>query len=135
MNKFILALFTMIHLGAAQLVFAEKAAPSAPVQSVASIDMENPPFWLFSFEEFSDLQEEQKSFYITNLHSKLSKVPSLKQKTKVQLSDALQTENSWDQIRRKVYEFCQKKSALKTCEGLADVRLQALDIRSVKPTK
>lgn len=135
MKKSLLVLLALIHFGASQLAFAEKKVTATPKPSstATAIDMYAPPFWVSIYEEYSELHEKQKSYYLKNLLPVLHKVPALKKMTDVQLLDASMTAESWNKMRVKVYEFCQRKSNKKTCEELADVRIKMLEILSQRP--
>lgn len=128
MKYFFLAV--IINIFAAGLAFASKEIFPSQESDSSPINMAEPPFWMSSYDEFNDLKKSQKDFYLENLLYALPRIPSLRGKTKEQLNEASEWYQSWNQIRKKVYEFCQDQSALKTCEEIADLRLQALDMFS-----
>lgn len=112
--------------------YAEKIELSSVVAPAASdeINMSEPPFWMSSYEEFKDLQQFQKDLYLEKLQPYLSKIPALDPVSKKQLLDATEWYQDWNRIRARVYRACQDKEMLKTCEEIADIRLQALDLLS-----
>jgi hypothetical protein len=112
--------------------FAEETELSSVVAPASSdeINMSEPPFWMSSYEEFKDLQQFQKDLYLEKLLPYLSKIPALDPVTKKQLQDATEWYQDWNRIRVRVYRACQDKEMLKTCEEIADIRLQALDLLS-----
>jgi len=118
-------LFSMMGVNHA---FAETSSPTP------TVDLSEPPFWMPSYEEFSDLKPDQKSFYVNTLHPALSQIPALKTKTLDQLKEAGKWQESWDYIRTKIYQFCKDKEndkeAIKTCEAIANVRTQTLAIHA-----
>lgn len=90
--------------------------------------LSEPPFWMSSYDEFNDLQDQQKKFYLQHLEPELTKVPALRDLSSRDLRQAANWYKSWDQIRNKLYKYCESNDAKKTCEGIADVRLKALDL-------
>lgn len=127
MTKIKIALLVIIlTLGELSLA-AKEILPSQEPDS-SPINMSEPPFWMSSYDEFKDLQDSQKSYYLEKLLSAMEKVPALKTKTKEDLTEASEWYQSWNQIRKKIYEYCQDQTVLKTCEDIADIRLQALDM-------
>ncbi|WP_373998924.1 hypothetical protein [Bdellovibrio bacteriovorus] len=119
---FIVVLFlSMMSMGVA------KAAESS------EIDMSAPPFWMSSYEEFKDLREEQKKFYLEKLVQEFKKVDALDKVTLHELKEAAEWTPSWNTIRRKLYVACQEKEMEKTCEEIADLRIAALEMGSPRP--
>ncbi len=96
--------------------------------STERIDMKGPPFWMSSYDEFNDLQPFQKEFYLEKLAPQLAKVPSLKKLTPGKLKDASEWYQDWGDIRRKLYVACSGKSLEKTCEDIAEIRIETLDL-------
>lgn len=92
------------------------------------IDMSVPPFWMFSYEEFSDMQQAQKDFYLEKFVPLAAKVPGLEKISKEKMKDATEWFQSWNILRRKIYESCKDPALSKTCESLADVRVDALNL-------
>jgi hypothetical protein len=111
---------------AAVVLFSMMGVNHASAETSTPVDMSAPPFWMPSYEEFSDLQPDQKSFYVNTLHPALSQIPALKTKTLDQLKEAGKWQESWDYIRTKIYQYCQNKDVKKNCEAIAQVRTQAL---------
>ena len=110
-------------------VFLIQNLQAEPEQS-SNIDLSEPPFWMFSYDEFKDLQQDQKSFYLSHIETELKTVPSLKDVTKAGLSEASQWHEGWNIIQRKFYRACQEKDHQKTCERMENLRLQALEMHS-----
>lgn len=112
--------------------YADKSNKSDIVVPAATdeINMSEPPFWMSSYEEFNDFQPEQKEFYLEKLLPYLSKIPTLDPVSKKQLKDASEWFQDWNRIRKRVYMACQDKEMFKTCEEIADIRLQTLDMLS-----
>lgn len=93
------------------------------------IDMTAPPFWMSSYEEFNDLRPDQKEFYLEKLLPVAGKVPGLEKLTKEKLKEASEWYQSWNSLRRKLYEACHGNSSLSaTCEQAADVRIAAINM-------
>ncbi|MBO9665552.1 MAG: hypothetical protein J7501_01905 [Bdellovibrio sp.] len=132
------SLVLVIALAFSLTSFAEEVAapPGAAAKDKEApgeqIDMSEPPYWMFSYEEFHDLQQMQKDLYMEKLLPNLAKVPRLDPVSKKELEDAGEWFQSWNRIQRKVYEACQDKEMLVTCEELSDIRLEALDMLSNK---
>lgn len=104
----------------------------------ADIDMSKPPFWLSSYDEMNRLRKSQKAFLVGKLDPIFESVPALKAYTKEKLQEALKDPDLWSEMRLKVYIYCADAPALKTCENLADIRLQAIDfdaITQIEPKK
>lgn len=93
-----------------------------------TINMSEPPFWMSSYDEFNDLQDDQKELYVKKLLPKLAGIPSLKETTKDQLKEASEWYQGWNSIRKKIYQYCLDTTVQTACEDIADVRLQALDM-------
>ncbi|XGC81428.1 hypothetical protein ACES2L_02880 [Bdellovibrio bacteriovorus] len=92
------------------------------------IDMSAPPFWMSSYDEFKDLRADQKEFYLQKLEVSLKAIPSLEKTSREKLNEAAEWYQTWNSIRRKLYEACQNKELLKECDQIAEIRLQALDM-------
>jgi hypothetical protein len=101
------------------------------VEPTASIDMSKPPYWLSSYAEMSRLRKSQKAFLIGKLDPIFEKIPSLKEFTKSKLQEAIKDQEKWNDLRLKVYVYCADAAAVKTCESLADTRLDAIDFDAV----
>lgn len=106
--------------------FGAKAAESG-----AGIDMSKPPYWLSSYEEMNRLRKSQKAFYIGKLDPIFEKIPSLKEFTKSKLQEAIKDQEKWSELRMKVYTYCADAAVAKTCEKLADTRLDAIDFDAI----
>lgn len=92
------------------------------------IKLSEPPFWMMSYEEYGDLQQIQKDFYNEKMTAALKKVPSLKKFSGDDMKDATEWYKSWEGVMKKLYRDCKDKSLEKTCEEIADIRLQTFDM-------
>ncbi|QLY25648.1 hypothetical protein [Bdellovibrio sp. KM01] len=119
--------FISISSLAEEVDMASSVVPAPPSDE---INMSEPPFWMSSYDEFHDLQSVQKEFYLEKLLPYLSGIPGLNPVSKKQLLEASEWYQGWNHIRKKVYVSCQDKERIKTCEEIANIRLQALDILS-----
>lgn len=131
MKRLSLSLLLIFLLSASiNILFFHKA--EAEQDQSSTIDLSEPPFWMFSYDEFKDLQNDQKSFYLGQVESELKKIPTLNSLTKDGIKEASEWSEGWDIMQRKLYRACTEKSHQKTCERLADLRVQALDMHSNK---
>nr|WP_295903293.1 hypothetical protein [uncultured Bdellovibrio sp.] len=110
----------LVMIGLLTMGFTSKAK--------AEIDMSEPPFWMPSYEEFNDLQPAQKDFYLEKFMPLVAKVPGLEKLSKEKMKDATEWFQTWNSVRRKLYEACQDSSIHATCEEIADVRIDALNM-------
>lgn len=92
------------------------------------IDMSAPPFWMSSYDEFKDLRADQKEFYLQKLEGSLKTIPGLEKTSKEKLQEAAEWYQTWNSIRRKLYEACQDKDLSKECQEISQIRIQALDM-------
>ncbi len=107
------------------------AQASGPVEQSESIDMSEPPFYMSSYDEFHDLQPEQKELYLEKLLPLMTaKIPSLEKVSKEKLQEASEWHETWNDLRKKLYESCQDKNLNEACDQIANVRLQALNLFS-----
>ncbi|MFS4460364.1 hypothetical protein [Bdellovibrio sp. HCB2-146] len=126
---FILFVF-VLNMFIAEYSSAAKVIDASVKTDESRIDFNKPPFWMFTYDEFADLNQEQKDFYLEKFLSKLKDIPLLQEVTKTELNEAAEWAASWKDLQVKLYRYCQDKQALKKCENIADVRLQALDLFS-----
>lgn len=107
----------------------EIAMADKPVITAApvTIDYSAPPFWLASYDEFKNLKQQQKAFYLGKLYPEFNKIPALKATTRGALIESSRVSDQWLEIRKKLYEYCADKSVVKTCDEIADLRVQALN--------
>jgi hypothetical protein len=96
-------------------------------------DMSEPPFLMSSYDEFSDLQKEQKESYLKELAVTLTEVPALKITDATKLDEASEWYAGWNLIRKSVYDYCEENAASKTCEKLSDLRVKTLNNYALKP--
>lgn len=113
-------------------VFTSIAFSSVALAQEA-LNMSEPPFIMSSYDEFNDMQKEQKDAYLKDLELAFKDIPALKVHTSEKLTEASEWYPSWDLIRKSVYEYCQENIASKNCEKITDLRIKALDSYSVKP--
>lgn len=108
---------------------AKAADKSDKAEQAESIDMSEPPFYMSSYDEFHDLQPEQKELYLEKFLPLVNaKIPSLDKVSKEKLQEASEWHETWNSIRKKLYESCQDSNLTEACDQIADVRLQALNM-------
>jgi hypothetical protein len=98
--------------------------------TLPAINYFEPPFYMLSYNTFSDLRDDQKEFFLQKFGAEVVKVPTLSTLTKEQLKEASQWAQSWQEIRRKVYEHCRDKGTEELCESLAEIRIQTFNMYS-----
>ncbi len=91
-------------------------------------DFSEPPFWMFSQGELSHLRQPQKEFYFSHLASALIKIPAIKKISKEELFEAADNAPAWNEIQKKLYDFCADKSAHETCSEIAALRSKTLEM-------
>ncbi|WP_413290287.1 hypothetical protein [Bdellovibrio sp. HCB337] len=123
----------LVNFLAASLAMAGKDILPSQEPDSSPINMSEPPFWMSSYDAFKDLRESQKDYYLEKVLPLITQIPSLNKKTKKDLDEAREWYQSWDQIRKKVYIYCQDKSVEKTCNEIADVRLKTFDLFARTP--
>ncbi|WP_413291277.1 hypothetical protein [Bdellovibrio sp. HCB337] len=101
------------------------------VEPAKSIDMSKPPFWLSSYDEMNRLRKSQKAFLIGKLAPVFEKTPALKEFTQNKLLEVIKDPDRWSDLRLKVYTYCADPAALKTCQNLADIRLETFDVDAI----
>lgn len=121
---FVLNMVIVDYSFAATIIAADKKTDENP------INFDEPPFWMPSYDEFADLDKEQKDYYLAHFLPQLKDVPLLNEVSKDQLQDASEWAASWKDLMVKVYRFCQDKSATKKCESISETRLEALDLNA-----
>lgn len=99
----------------------------AQAQEISIVDMSEPPFWMSSYDEFNDLQTEQKDFYLEQLKKELIKFPKTAGVSSQTWEDAGDWYRSWGSIRVKVYQSCLNPEFRAQCDKLADLRVETLD--------
>lgn len=85
-----------------------------------------------SYDEFKNLQAEQKEYYLRQVTPSLNKIPGLEKVSQTSLADASDWYKAWDGVRHKLYTACLKDSLAKACDEVADVRIKTLENFSVK---
>lgn len=98
--------------------------------SAESIDMNEPPFYMSSYDEFADLQQDQKDLYLQKLLTLKEKIPSLDYVNKEKLAEGSEWYATWDGMRKKLYYSCQEKELLPACEEFADLRIEVLNLHA-----
>lgn len=126
--KTLMSLVVLMMLLQVQPVTAKDLSPDADLGP--SINMAEPPFWLSSYDEFNDFQDDQKDLYVQKLLPKLAAIPALKETTKAQLKEASEWHQGWTSMRIKIYQYCLDKSTLPVCEDIESVRGEVLDLYS-----
>ncbi len=129
MKKFMLSLL-LIFLASASLHLFFIQQAEADDEKASPINLSEPPFWMFSYDELKDLKENQKSFYLKNIEAELKKISTLGKVTEDFLIEASQWYERWNILQRKVSRACLEKQSTNTCSKLARLRLQTLDLRS-----
>lgn len=99
-------------------------------QTSGTPNFSEPPFWLFSYEEFTDMQANQKKLYLRELMPLLKKVPEFKKIKESSVASWSANKTDWEEMMDKVYKHCSQKSAPKYCEKMADIRLKAINMEA-----
>lgn len=126
--KTLMSLFVLMMLLQVQSAKAKDLSPDADLGP--TINMAEPPFWLSSYDEFNDFQDDQKELYVKKLLPKLSAIPALKEMTKTQLQEASEWHQGWTSMRIKIYQYCLDKSTQPVCDDIESVRGEVLDMYS-----
>lgn len=126
--KSLMSLLGLVLLLQAQPVMAKDLSPDADLGP--TINMSEPPFWVSSYDEFNDFQDDQKELYVKKLLPKLSAIPALKEMTKSQLQEASEWHQGWNSMRVKIYHYCLDKSTQPVCDDIESVRGEVLDMYS-----
>ena len=128
MTKYILltVLIFVVNVLASEYSNAATIIDGTKESTLPKIDLSKPPFYMFSYEEFTDLQQEQKDFYLEKFQVALAQVPALQNTTKENLKDAAEWNETWDKMAIKLYEFCGEKDSQKVCDDISEIRLDAL---------
>lgn len=126
---FILFIF-VLNMFIAEYSSAAKVIDATIKTGEDRINFDVPPFWMFTYDEFADLNQEQKDFYLEKFFPQLKDIPLLQEVTKSELNDAAEWAASWKDLQVKLYRYCQDKQAVKKCETIAETRIQALDLFS-----
>lgn len=114
-------------------LFSVSALTSFEAFAKEARDLSEPPFIMSSYDEFSDLQKEQKETYLQGLILNFKSVPSLKEYDATKLDEASEWNESWDLIRKSVYNYCDDNGTMKVCAELADLRVKTLETYALKP--
>ena len=96
-------------------------------------DMSKPPFIMSSYDEFNDMQKEQKEAYLKALELSFKAIAPLKENDSKKLEEASEWYPTWDHIRKVVYDYCEAKDAEKNCDKLIDLRIKILSNYAMKP--
>lgn len=94
----------------------------------SSINFQEPPFWMMTYDEFHQLQDFQKDFYSRQLLLEVKKLGLLNSPKEAQMKEAGEWAESWLQIQTSVYRACQSQDNLKTCKKLASARLKTFEL-------
>lgn len=93
------------------------------------VDFSEPPFWMFTYDEFSDLQGFQKRYYVKNAGPAIRKIEGLESVSQEKWQEASEWYKTWDHIARRVYIACRSPKLEKSCKALASVRKEALKLK------
>lgn len=137
MRKYILlvVLAFIINVLASEYSHAAKVLDGSKESTIQPVNFDVPPFYMFNYDEFSDLQSFQKDFYIEKFQLALAQVPALQNTTKENMKEAAEWAESWKQMQTKLYQFCGEKDSQKVCDDISDIRIQALDMFALHQTK
>jgi hypothetical protein len=100
-----------------------------PEAVAQEIDFSEPPFWMFTYDEYSDLQEPQKKFYLENAGPAIRKIDGLENILQSKLDEAPEWYKSWDGIAKQVYIACRNEKLNGACKELAAVRVSTLKMK------
>lgn len=106
------------------LILSGLANAKGPVKK---INFSEPPFWMASFEEFSDLRKAQKELYLNGLLSQINKTKGLRQVNQSEILAASKKSADWEKLMTLIYEFCGEVKNKKTCFEIAQVRIKTLE--------
>lgn len=117
------------------LFFLLCIAAGARASSIESrrTSMQNPPFWMPSFDEFHDLQANQKDYYSQSFLKLIKTVTPLSNVKGPALLEAQQLYTEWDNLRAKVYDLCDGPAPAPVCAKLAEARVRTLMMNSTRP--
>lgn len=96
------------------------------------IDFTEPPYWMPSFDEISDLAWSQKNFYFKKALPHLKKLEAHKKTSENDLKDWVADRGEWEKLMTDVYTECNKKTPDKICKKLEDVRIDAINLEGRK---
>ncbi|KYG67258.1 hypothetical protein AZI86_09645 [Bdellovibrio bacteriovorus] len=127
MSRALVFLFLAVQLFCITSWAAPQGDDPAP-----EINLQEPPFWMPSYDEFKNLRPVQKEYYLKKVLPALQKIPGLEKVSQNSLEEASIWYKSWDGVRLKLYTACLKDSLAKACDEVADVRIKTLENYSVK---
>lgn len=138
MKKLITSFILLVSIAA----FAEKTKTEAtevtttppPAASAESekIDFAEPPYWMPSFDEISDLAWSQKNYYFKNALPLLKKMNSYNKTSEADLKNWVADRTDWEKLMTNVYTECTKPTPDKSCKKLEDVRVDAINLEGRK---
>lgn len=116
---------TLILIALSSGSFANDAQPTEKAET-AKINFQEPPYWMFSYDEFQGLRDEQKKTYLEGFLKLAKKLPATSTLTKKDLDEAGVWDESWENLMTKVYRDCATKEAQALCDDIAEVRMDVL---------
>lgn len=125
--RFLVLVFAMMLISSV-IVTSKSVARSSEKQEEFPLNMNEPPFWMSSYDEFHNLRKDQREFYTKELLKEFKKVPALSNITVAKMTEASDWYEGWNEIRRKLYVACLEQSLQKTCDEFADLRVQTLNM-------
>lgn len=137
MRKYILLILLafVINVLASEYSQAAKVIDGSKESTIQAVNFDEPPFYMFTYDEFADLQSFQKDFYLEKFRVALAQVPALQNTTKENMKEAAEWADSWKQMQTKLYQFCGEKDSQKVCDDISDIRIQALDMFALHQSK
>lgn len=109
--------------------FAEGKVEKDPEALPEAIDFSEPPFWMFTYDEFSDLQPFQKKYYIEKALPAIRKIEGMEDLASARWMEASEWYKTWDAIAKQVYVACRTKKLESRCRDLASIRKEALKLK------
>lgn len=119
------------------------ARPVAPVMEVleqaskvqAEIDLGEPPFYMMSHFELTEVTPSQRKYYLEKLPEFLKRLKSSRTFvasegiTPDRVRRASENEDAWENLMLQVYRACQDSLNKNACDHLLTVREKAIDMR------
>lgn len=111
---------------------AKTAVDETETSDNTKINFSEPPYWMMSFDEISDMPWHQKDYYFKKLNPALQKIPELKGLKKNKLKNWVADRNDWEKLMTTVYEECSDKDSEKLCKILENIRIDAIEREGIK---
>lgn len=135
MKTTIISLLLIVSLSAfANKTESTEVATTPPVEKseFAKIDFAEPPYWMPSFDEISDLAWTQKNYYFKNALPLLKKMDAFNKTSETDLKNWVSDRTDWEKLMTHVYTECGKPTPDKSCKKLEDVRVDAINLEGRK---